>query len=341
MRSRRSCAKRAGRGSGTANLSAAARMEALEGRLLFSTSPVTTLGDSAGVVTPAGTNKFNATTLRAAVTGANTHSGADTINFAAGLVGTIGLGKALPRINDTLTVAGPGASKLTVQRNSGATTAFAILHLNAGKTATVSGLAIAKGTGDLLANGQRDGGGVFNQGTLTLVSDTLAGNSGNSGGGIYDLGTLFLRKSSVSGSTAAFYSGGGILTAGTMAVSNSTISNNHAAYYGAGIHNAGTLTLANTPISRNNAGIGGGGGWNQAGIFTCDNSTLSGNTATVEYGGGIYNSTGKIVLTNCTVSGNISTQFSGGGIFNASSAVITACTISGNAANRFSGGGIY
>ena len=59
-------------------MAAPARLEPLEGRLLFSTYTVTTLGDSAGVVTPAGTGKFNATTLRAAITAANAHLGADT-----------------------------------------------------------------------------------------------------------------------------------------------------------------------------------------------------------------------------------------------------------------------
>ncbi len=74
----------------------ASQIEQLEMRLLFSTYTVTTLGDSAGVVTPAGAGRFNATTLRAAITAANAHRGTDAINFATALVGTIDLGSACP-----------------------------------------------------------------------------------------------------------------------------------------------------------------------------------------------------------------------------------------------------
>src|SRR5687768_3473832 len=96
--------------------------EPLEGRLLFSTYTVTTLGDGAGSVTPNGAGKFNATTLRAALNAANAAAGPDTVNFAAAMTGTINLGSALPAVNDVLTVIGTGASKLTVQRNSAAAT---------------------------------------------------------------------------------------------------------------------------------------------------------------------------------------------------------------------------
>src|SRR5687768_13107102 len=82
--------------------------EPLEGRLLFSTYTVTTLGDGAGSVTPNGAGKFNATTLRAALNAANAASGVDTVNFAAALTGTISLGSALPKVAGPLTLTGPG-----------------------------------------------------------------------------------------------------------------------------------------------------------------------------------------------------------------------------------------
>src|SRR5688500_1923664 len=94
-------------------------IEALEGRLLFSTYTVTTVGDSAGAVTPSGAGQFNATTLRAAINASNAAGGADTIKF--NVTGTINLGSALPNINDTLTITGPGASNLTVQRGTSVT----------------------------------------------------------------------------------------------------------------------------------------------------------------------------------------------------------------------------
>src|SRR5690242_14854599 len=87
--------------------------EPLEARLLFSTYTVTTLGDGTGTVSPAGSGKFNASTLRAAVNAANARAGADTINFA--VTGKIDLLTALPQVGGPMTITGPGASKLTVE----------------------------------------------------------------------------------------------------------------------------------------------------------------------------------------------------------------------------------
>ena len=96
--------------------------------------------------------------------------------------GTINLGKARPRIADALTLTGPGAAKLTVQRSEAATTDFSIFYVNAGKAATISGLTIAKGTGTSVTFGSGSvtsyGGGISNSGTLTVTNSTLSGNSG-------------------------------------------------------------------------------------------------------------------------------------------------------------------
>ena len=108
--------------------------EPLEGRLLFSTYTVTTLGDAAGSVTPTGTGTFNATTLRAAMNASNAHAGSDTIKFAPAVVGTITLGEALPDIDNALVVTGPGSSKLGVARDASAATDFSIFRVDAGKT---------------------------------------------------------------------------------------------------------------------------------------------------------------------------------------------------------------
>src|SRR5262245_41237448 len=76
-------------------------LEQLEDRLALTTYTVTTLAD--GV----------AGSLRDAVTQANAHPGADTINFQPGLAGTIGLTGGELGITDDVTITGPGASQLT------------------------------------------------------------------------------------------------------------------------------------------------------------------------------------------------------------------------------------
>jgi len=107
-------------------------------------------------------------------------------------------------------------------------------------------------------------------------------------------------------------------------------------YSGGGIRNYGILTVNNSTISGNSATIG-GGIYNYYRTLTVNNCTLSNNTAFFN-GGGIYNENSTLTVTNSTLSGN-SADVNGGGIYNSSSTVVlTHDTFSGNSAA--SGGGI-
>lgn len=59
---------------------------------------------------------------------------------------------------------------------------------------------------------------------------------------------------------------------------------------------------------------------------------------TVQFGGGIFNDGGIVTATNCTVTGNTCTS-NGGGVDNSGTMTLTGCTITGNNAD-FRGGGI-
>src|SRR5262249_21384272 len=102
------------------------RLEALEDRLGPSAYHVTSLLDnnSAGPLPPA-------------ITQANATPGADTIDFAPGLTGTLRLALGqLPSITDALTMSGPGAAKLTIDAHG----ASRVFQVNAGVTVSLSGL---------------------------------------------------------------------------------------------------------------------------------------------------------------------------------------------------------
>src|SRR5436309_15332275 len=77
-------------------------LEALEDRALPSTFTVLNVADS------------GPGSLRQAVLDANANPGSDTINFAQGVHGTIGLTSGQLSITDDLNIAGPGENKLTV-----------------------------------------------------------------------------------------------------------------------------------------------------------------------------------------------------------------------------------
>src|SRR6516225_3437124 len=81
------------------------RLEALECRTLPSTFTVLNLADS------------GPGSLRQAILDANAQPGADTIQFAHGLHGTIALTSGELDITDDLTIDGPGAGRLAVSGN--------------------------------------------------------------------------------------------------------------------------------------------------------------------------------------------------------------------------------
>jgi CSLREA domain-containing protein len=264
--------------------------------------------------------------LREAITAANAHRPADEITF--GVTGTILLQSALPNLSDDVTITGPGANVLTVQRAGGTCSdnaasctstnltqcgnpatavciAFRIFTVNSGKTVTISGLTIANGS-------EFNGGGIYNDhATLTISNCTISGNSAtNAGGGIYNNGsggggnaTLHIVNSTISGNSPApgGFAGGGIFNdaesggSAALTVINSTISGNSASY-GGGIDIAGTGNLTAMLL----------------------NSTLSNNTATIA-GGGVYNSFATLEI--------------GGTIFNASSIESFSGTITSDGYN--------
>ena len=114
----------------------------------------------------------------------------------------------------------------------------------------------------MAGNSVGDGGGILNDGALTIFNSTLSGNtSAIDGGAISTTATgtaLTLINTTVSGNTAAGSGGGVIVLGGTMTSINSTITNNtadsdnNAAGTGGGIRaHAGTTTLKNTIVAGN------------------------------------------------------------------------------------------
>jgi CSLREA domain-containing protein len=297
------------------------------------------------VITPAAGNTItvnstsdaaNATdglcTLREAITAANSNtasgvvsgecgaggsSGSDTIDLT-GVSGTISLTSALPDITSDMSLNGPGASSLTIQRSTaGGTANFRIFTINSGTIIAISSLTIGNGNAGGGSFPTNSGGGILNSGSLTLVNSVISGNAATgSGGGIYvDQGTLSSDTSVITGNNAA--SGAGISNQGTTTINQTTVSGNTAVGSGGGIANSS--------------------GGNQSSVLTVNNSTISNNSSQGGNGGGIFN-IGQASASNSTISSN--TAGTGGGISNANPMTLTSVTISGNTGTG-QGGGIY
>jgi hypothetical protein len=171
------------------------------------TLTVKSLADSGG------TCPGSTCTLRQAIATADP---GDTINFSLPANSTITLTSAELLISRNLTIIGPGANLLTVQRSTAnGTQAFRILDIaGSNLNVTISGLTVTNGSDR--SNG--GGGGIFNSATLTLAGVIISGNNtaetnipnGTSfGGGIFNSGTLTITNCTISANTVSGGSGGG------------------------------------------------------------------------------------------------------------------------------------
>ena len=216
--------------------------------------------------------------------------GYDTIVFAVSCPtiqlcpGNACLGNTTFTIGSNLDIIGPGAASLAIVGGGDAP----VFQIGAGTTVSISGLTIRGGGIYGLPNEFDPGGGIRNQGNLTLDSTVVTDNDGWNGGGIHNAGTLTVIDSTVSGNRALADSyGGGIYSSGPVTIVGSTIADNQGAEYGGGLFASGDLiTIANSTFAGNSAIFFGGAiyfaGPNS--IFggpasTISNSTLTGNSA--------------------------------------------------------------
>jgi predicted outer membrane repeat protein len=290
------------------------------------------------------TNDSGTGSLRQAILDAN-EMGGGTINFKKNVKETIDLLTALPVLNNNITINGPGAHLLTVKRVSSAP-AFRIFEVTSNHTVSITGLTISGGSVGGNSFPGNSGGGIYNQGTLTISGCILSNNSASgsgilnsaSGGGILNErnATLAISDSTLSGNTASHF-GGGIwnMIFGTLIINNCTLSDNSSDFNGGGLYNDGTLTIRDSTLSGNSSDNSGGGIY-CVGTLTIDNSKLSGNSSS--FGGGII-SYAKLTIDNSTLSGNSAIGGTGGGILKGDGMLtISNSTLSDNSAGF--GGGI-
>ena len=149
------------------------------------------------------------------------------------------------------------------------------------------------------------GGGLSSQpgAVTTLVRATIEDNNvtSGSGGGLGNDGTMTLIDTTVRGNQVRWH-GGGIFQNGSMALINSTVSGNTAVYGGAIWNLGGSLALTNSTVSSNVATDAGGGGIVNEANLTLVSTTLAGNTA-AQIGAAIWNS-GTVSLRNTIVAGD-------------------------------------
>ena len=195
---------------------------------------------SAAVFPVANLNDSGPGSLRQAIQDANQSPGSNTITFST--TGNLVLASALPAVNGSIAITGPGANTLTIDGAN----ACRPLVFTAGNSNWLSGLTIANGAADA----QSQGGAISSAANLTITDCVFTNNSaaGNYGGAICNSGTLSVENSLFINNIArAAYApvtrGGAIYsTVGGLNVSNCVFIGNQAiGYQGTHFANGGDV----------------------------------------------------------------------------------------------------
>ena len=256
----------------------------------------------------------NTCTLRAAVMQANRTSGIGaTIILPSGVyaltipvAGVDGEGNGDLNLttpvsgSPTITITGAGAGITIIDANQ----IDRVFHVHPDRVAAISDVTIRNG---YLAGANADGGGIYNEGSLTVSRAAISANhvAVGQGGGINNapLSSLTLQNITLS-QNSSDYIGGGIGNFGSLDLRNSTLSLNTALSVGGAIYSSGTLKVNGSTIFGNGS-YDGGGIYTGTGAVYVINSTISQNYANTN-GGGIakYGPSGLVALYNTTIIDN-------------------------------------
>ncbi|HEX8564509.1 MAG TPA: choice-of-anchor Q domain-containing protein [Pyrinomonadaceae bacterium] len=230
-------------------------------------------------------------TLRAALTESNYIAGFDSISFSLPLPSVISLTGLYGelQIYDSVSINGPGARALTIERNGNqGFNNFRIFQISGSNTSTsISGVTITNGNSTNHYSSDScfgEGGGICaRSGSLSLTDVTVRNNTSRSGGGIYNGGNLSVARSTINNNQASTAGGGVYISSGgTANIINSTISNNtvsNSSDGGGGIYNYGATLLTNVTVSSNTTTGPGGGVRNASGTLSVRNTIIAGNNA--------------------------------------------------------------
>jgi len=161
-----------------------------------------------------------------------------------------------------------------------------VFEVPIGGAAVITDLTVTKGsigTRKRVKGGEAfNGGGISNEGTLTLERVIVAKNkSADDGGGVSnEFGTLVMTDVHLTGNKAKDDAGGLEQDGGDVTLTRVTLSKNKAKDEAGGIEvEDGTLTGTNVTISQNKARTGGGINAEQSGVVVLTNATFYKNKA--------------------------------------------------------------
>jgi hypothetical protein len=263
----------------------------------------------------------DAACLITAINMANANGQANTITLKAGTYTLTAVDNntdgpnGLPAITSELTIKGTSAATSILERDTSAPT-FRILNVAAAGTLTLQGLTLRNGSTSFPISPVQPsgwGGGIFNNGTLTLIDCILTGNRAVNGGGLSnDTGTMTITHTTFDRNGADVEGGGLFNREGTVTIANSTFVRNFVQFGAGGIHNGflssmgngGTMTLTNTTVAENRGGAA--GGILNLGFAVLQSTTVAENSGFPDVGG--IRNLGTVLLQNTIIARNVGGQ---------------------------------
>jgi hypothetical protein len=232
---------------------------------------------------------------------------------------------ALPVITGRIAITGKNA---VIARSANAASEFRIAQVAQNGFLSLTGVTIRGGSA-------ANGGGIFNQGSLSLKFTTLTGNSAinGAGGGFAATGgsLTLLYRTTISDNLAT--SGGGGSTNGGTLRAIATLFTGNTAVNGGALHLAGASRLVGSVVAHNRA-LGLGGGIFNGGTLEIRDSKITRNITGI--GGGLYVDQGRAELLRSHVTGNVA-RTTGGGIFNRATVELQKSKVTRNVPNNCAG----
>ncbi|PYT00948.1 MAG: hypothetical protein DMF63_04585 [Acidobacteria bacterium] len=237
----------------------------------------------------------------------------DTVSLSAGTYTESGL-----IVDKDLTFTGSGSGTTIIQagafRNSVATDR--VFSINSGVTVFMSDLTIQNGQAPDGTTGADctslpclpasnggvggAGGGILNNGTLTLTNMVLSGNRAGKGGTAGNISCPVGACNNIGGEGGT---GGGVYSTGSLTVSSSTFTDNHAGEPGDAAATIGCGSCSSNP------GDTGNGGALSGNTVSVDSSTFTENSA--DDGGAILQGATAITITKSTFAENSASNTGG------------------------------
>jgi hypothetical protein len=278
--------------------------------------------------------------LAQALIDANDNPGYDTVEFAAGLTGTIRLASSLPVITEGVTITGPGADLLTVSGN-GLYSIFAVNNYNPDipMGVVISGLGIADGA-------QAAGGPLSLSPGVSALNSSLTLRDVDIHDNVQNDPTVF-----VFGASAVSRFGKGDLVITDSAI-HDNLSGPSSVFSSAVTAITGKTTIRNSSITDNDSDTGGGVFAFGSSSPTDDDATqveisssvISGNQTRAGWGGVLavgvtVDVRDSVISDNHSIDSDYSSIYTTGGaiLFGSVSATISNTTISDNTSGGVGG----